>query len=71
MVLQRFRVTVCNALTDGNTLRSSRAVADTDEDTDHILITNDSQTKLNVVRQLEPWSSKALMSFLWIEPRTL
>ena len=42
--------------------RSSRAVTDTDEDMVRILIT-DSQTKLNVARQLEPWSSIALTSF--------
>ena len=55
--LQKFRVTV-------------RAATDTGEDMVCILITNDSQTKLNVVRQLEPWSSIALTSFLWMESRT-
>ena len=69
--LEKSRVTVCNTLTEGNPRRSSRAVTDTDEDMVRILTTDDSQMKLNVVRQLEPWSSIALTSFLWMEPRTL
>ena len=69
--LDKFRVSVCNTLIEGNPWRSSRAVTNTDEDVVHILITDDSHVKLNVVRQPEPWSSIALMSFLWTEPRTL
>ena len=68
--LEKFRVTVCNTLTEGNRWRSSRAVTDADEDMVR-LITSDSHVKLNVVRQLEPWSCIALASFLWMEPRTL
>ena len=47
--LERFRVTLCNTLTEGNPRRSSRVVTDTDEDSVRILITNDSHAKLNVV----------------------
>ena len=47
--LEKFRVAVCNTLTEGNPLKSSRAVTDTDEDMVRILITNDSRAKLNVV----------------------
>ena len=65
--LEKFRVTVCNTLTEGNPLRSSRAVTETDEDMVHILIIDDPHVKLNAVRQLEPWSSIALASFLWME----
>ena len=47
--LDKFRVTVCNKLTGGNPRRSSRVVTDTDEDMVHILKTDDSRAKLNVV----------------------
>ena len=57
--LEKFRVTVSNSLTEGNPWRSSRAATDTDEDMVHILITNDSRAKLNVVRQLEPWTHES------------
>ena len=69
--LERFRVTVCNTLFffKKKKQRNSRAVTDTDEDTVRILITDDPQA--NVGRQLEPWSSMALTSFLWVEPRAL
>ena len=49
MVWRNYCFTVCNSLTEGNLRRSSRAVTDTDEDTVRILITDDSQAKLNVV----------------------
>ena len=38
----KFRVSVCDTLIEGNPLRSSRAVTDTDEDVVRILITDDS-----------------------------
>ena len=41
-VWRKYRVTVCNTLTEGNPLRSWRAVTDTDEDMVHILVTDDS-----------------------------
>ena len=63
---EKYRVTVCNTLTEGNRRRISRAVTDTDEDMVRILITDDSQAKLNVVLQLER-SSVALTSFLLME----
>ena len=67
--LEKFRVTVCNTLTEGNPLRSSRAVTDTDEDmhgshSDHRRLSR--EAKLNVVRQLEPRSSTT--SFLSMKP---
>ena len=40
--LEKYHVTVCNTLTEGNPLRSSRAVTDTDEDMVQILVTDDS-----------------------------
>ena len=43
--LERFRITVCNTLTEGKRLRSSRAVTDTDEGTVRILITDDPHVK--------------------------
>ena len=43
--LEKFSVTVCNTLTEGNPWRGSRAVTDTEEDTDRILITDDSHVK--------------------------
>ena len=43
--LEKFRVTVCNTLTEGNPRRCSRAVTDMDEDMVRFLITDDSHVK--------------------------
>ena len=51
--LENYRFTVCNTLTERNSWRSLRAVTDADENMIRILITDDSQAKLTVVRQLE------------------
>ena len=44
--------------------KSSKAVTDADETMVRIPSTDDSDVKLDVARQLEPWSSIALTSFL-------
>ena len=48
----------------GKLTKSSKAVTDADENMVRIPSTDDSDVKLNVAPELEPWSSIALTSFL-------